>query len=104
MVIPYALRFTHYALRVKRSFTNLSSSFCKSHIERKSACTTCCNLYVYIVIVIDARLNGSIIQILRKANYETKPKPFSRVRSRTVKIQIPREDQILRSVNLYPIE
>src|ERR1700686_4678203 len=40
------------------------------------------------------------IQFLRKANYETKPKPFSRARSRTVKIQIPREDQILRSVKI----
>jgi len=44
------------------------------------------------------------IQILRKADYETKPLPFFKARSWTVKIQIPREDQILRSVNLYPIE
>jgi hypothetical protein len=61
-----ALSFTLLALSSKRIFTNFSSRSCKSEIERKSACVGPSNLYVYIVKVIDARLNGPITKSFEK--------------------------------------
>jgi len=67
-----ALSFTLLALSIKRIYTNFSSRSCKSEIERKSACAALSNLYVYIVKVIDTRLNGSKSKSFEKLTMKTK--------------------------------